>query len=452
MKRLYKLDAWQAASLLARREITSEDLVRSCLERIEEREPLIHAFAHLNPDAAISQARALDAGAIRGLLHGIPFGVKDLFDTADAPTAYGSPIYAGFQPLTDSAAVAHCRAAGGVMMGKTVTTELANMQPTAFVASAQCNAPTTCNPHNTDHTPGGSSSGSAAAVADFMLPLALGTQTAGSLIRPAAFCGVVGFKPSHNRIAKAGVKSLSETLDTIGGFARSVRDVALLASVLTGDARMAHQPCFADVDGSQANVDAALRGIRIGLCQTPEWHLADGDTQAAWTLATQLLRSVKLSMLELPVALSKLVAVQKDIQAFETARSLIPENRQTPNRLRAPLQALLAYGESISGEAHAANLLTTHYARQQAADLFNDVDVILAPSTIGAAPHGLAHTGDPLFCRTWTLLGLPCVHLPFAMSANGLPVGLQLIGAYGQDHTLLAAAHWLHHALARQVA
>ncbi len=427
MKRPRELDAWEAASLLASRDITSEDLVRSCLEHIHEREPLIHVFTHINPEAAIKQARALDTGAIRGLLHGIPFGVKDLFDTADAPTCYGSPIYAGHQPLADSAAVAQCRAAGGIMLGKTVTTELANMQPTTD----------TRNPHNTDHTPGGSSSGSAAAVADFMLPIALGTQTAGSIIRPAAFCGVVGFKPSHNRIAKAGVKSLSETLDTIGGFARNVRDVALLTSVLTGDARMILQP----------NVDVALQGIRLGLCQTPEWHLADNDTQTAWAQALQLLQSAKLSKLVLPASLSNLVAVQKDIQAFETARSLLPENRETPNRLSAPLQTLLAYGETISGEAHAANLLTTQHARQQAEDLFKDVDVILAPSTIGAAPQGLAHTGDPLFCRTWTLLGLPCIHLPFTKSVNGLPMGLQLVGRYGQDHQLLSAAHAVHTAM-----
>jgi Asp-tRNA(Asn)/Glu-tRNA(Gln) amidotransferase A subunit family amidase len=443
-RRLHKLGAWEAAFLLACREITSEDLVRACLDHIHDREPFIHAFAHLNPDAAIKQARTLDAGAYRGLLHGIPFGVKDLFDTADSPTSYGSPIYAGYQPMVDSAAVAHCRAAGGVMMGKTVTTELANMQPTVFVESTRSHAPTTRNPHNLDHTPGGSSSGSAAAVADFMLPLALGTQTAGSLIRPAAFCGVVGFKPSHNRIAKAGVKSLAETLDTIGGFARSVRDVALLASVLTGDARIAHQSCFAELDASKANLDKALHGLRFGLCPTPEWHLTDTDTQAAWALAAQLLKNAKLSKLELPTQLSDLIAVQKDIQAFETARSLLPENRQVPNRLSAPLQALLTHGETISGEVHAANLLRTQHARRQAEDLFRDVDVILAPSTLGAAPHGLVHTGDPLFCRTWTLLGLPCIHLPFTKSANGLPIGLQLIGSYGQDHKLLAAAHVVH--------
>lgn len=452
-KQLHKLGAWEAASLLACREITSEELVRSCLERISEREPLIHAFAHLNPDTAILQARALDADAIRGVLHGIPFGVKDLFDTSDSPTSYGSPIYTGFQPLTDAAAVAHCRAAGGVMMGKTVTTELANMQPTAYVASNNADSDvviTTRNPHNLECTPGGSSSGSAAAVADGMLPLALGTQTAGSLIRPAAFCGVVGFKPSHNRVAKAGVRSLSETLDTVGGFARSVRDAALLASVLTGDDRMANQICFADADGSKANIDKVLRDIRIGLCQTPEWNLTDDDTQSVWSFAVESLQNTKLSKLELPAALSHLVALQKDIQAFETARSLLPENRLKPNRLSVPLQTLLAYGETISGETHTANLLSVLRARQQADDLFKDADVILAASTIGAAPHGLAHTGDPLFCRTWTLLGLPCIHLPFAKAKNGLPLGLQLIGRYGQDHKLLAAAHTIHLQLLRQ--
>jgi Asp-tRNA(Asn)/Glu-tRNA(Gln) amidotransferase A subunit family amidase len=451
---LYQLDAWDAASLLARREITAEALVRSCLERILDRQPLIHAFAYLNPKAAIKQAQALDAGGILGLLHGIPFGVKDLFDTQDAPTSYGTSIYAGYQPKMDAAAVAYCSAAGGVMMGKTVTTELANMQPTAYVESSHAvttqhkeRAVTTHNPHHLAHTPGGSSSGSAAAVADFMLPLALGTQTAGSLIRPAAFCGVVGFKPSHNRIAKAGVKSLSETLDTIGCFARSVRDVALMSSVLTGDIRIALQPCFADVPAFNANLDVALQCIRIGVCQTPEWRLVGADTQVTWALALRLLQNAKLSTLKLTAELSHLVALQKDIQAFETARSLFSENCQIPNRLSGPLQALLASGEMISSEQHDANLRTTYQARQQAQDLFSDVDVILAPSTVGAAPHGLAQTGDPLFCRTWTLLGLPCIHLPFTKAANGLPMGLQLVGAYGQDHKLLAAAHVVHAAL-----
>ena len=421
---LHRLQAWQAAGLIARRELTAEDLVRACLDRISEREPQVAAFVHIDADAALAAARQLDAGPLRGLLHGLPFGVKDLFDTFDLPTAYGSPIYSGQQPLADAAAVALCREAGAVLIGKTVTTELANMFPGA-----------TRNPHNLAHTPGGSSSGSAAAVADAMLPLALGTQTAGSLIRPAAFCGVVGYKPSHNRVPKAGVKSLSETLDTVGGFARSVRDVALLGAVLTGDARLADPAAF-----SQPMTP------RIGFCQTPEWALADSDTQQVWAQAEQALGAHGRPM-TLPLELSGLVAVQKAVQAFETARSLSHERLRHPEQLSAPLRALIAEGLAISGEAHAHHLLLTALARRQVQALFGSCDVLLAPSSIGEAPAGLDGTGDPLFCRSWTLLGLPCVHLPFARGRNGLPLGLQLVGAYGDDHRLLAAAHWVHERL-----
>lgn len=422
----HQLEAWQAAALLARRELKAVDLVRACLERIAEREPQVQAFVHLRADAALKRAAELDAGAVRGLLHGLPFGVKDLFDTFDLPTAYGSPIYAGQQPPADAAAVALCREAGAVLLGKTVTTELANMFPGV-----------TRNPHNSAHTPGGSSSGSAAAVADAMLPLALGTQTAGSLIRPAAFCGVVGYKPSHNRVPKAGVKSLSETLDTVGGFARSVRDVALLGAVLTGDARLADPANFA---GTEAP--------RIGLCQTPEWALADGDTQRAWAQAETALAGHSVLMV-LPPELRGLVAVQQAVQAFETARSLSDERLRNRDQLSAALQSLIATGLAISGEAHGQNLLATAFARRQAQALFGPYDVLLAPSTIGEAPRGLDGTGDPLFCRGWTLLGLPCVHLPFARGRHGLPVGLQLVGAHGDDHRLLAAAHWVHQRLSQ---
>ncbi len=422
---LHQLEAWQAAALLARRELRAVDLVRACLDRISEREPEVLAFVQLNADAALARARDLDAGPVRGLLHGLPFGVKDLFDTFDMPTGYGSPVYAGQQPPADAAAVALCREAGAVLLGKTVTTELANMFPGV-----------TRNPHHPQHTPGGSSSGSAAAVAAAMLPLALGTQTAGSLIRPAAFCGVVGYKPSHNRVPKAGVKSLSETLDTVGGFARSVRDVALLGAALTGDARLADPAAFEQTAAP-----------RIAWCRTPEWAQADGDTQQAWAQAEKLLAGHGHA-LTLPDGLSGLVAVQKAVQAFETARSLSHERLHHGQQLSIPLQALIADGLAISGETHALNLQATARARQQAQALFDGCDVILAPSSMGAAPAGLDGTGDPLFCRSWTLLGLPCVHLPFARGSQGLPVGLQVIGAFGDDHRLLAAAHWLHQRLA----
>jgi Asp-tRNA(Asn)/Glu-tRNA(Gln) amidotransferase A subunit family amidase len=423
---LHQLSASHAAALLARRELSAVDLVRACLDRVAEREPQVQAFVHLSADAALAQARALDAGPLRGLLHGLPFGVKDLFDTADMPTAYGSPIYAQHQPVANAAAVALCRAAGAVLVGKTVSTELANMFPSV-----------TRNPHHLAHTPGGSSSGSAAAVADGMLALALGTQTAGSLIRPAAFCGVVGYKPSHNRVPRAGVKSLSETLDTVGGFARSVRDVALLGAVLTGDARLSHPDNFAQTSAP-----------RIGLCPTPEWPQADADTQQAWAQAEKALAGHAVAM-DLPPALHGLVAVQKTVQAYETARSLSHEYQHHRTRLSAPLQALIAEGLAISGEAHAQALQATLRARKQAAALLDGYDVLLAPSSVGEAPASLASTGDPVFCRSWTLLGLPCVHLPFARGRNGLPVGLQLVGAYGEDHRLLAAAHWVHERLTR---
>ena len=423
---LHQLDAWRAALLLARREIKAVDLLRACLERIAVRETQVHAFVQLNADAALKRAGQLDAGAVRGLLHGLPFGVKDVFDTFDLPTAYGSPMYAGQQPWADAAAVALCREAGAVLLGKTVTTELANMVPGA-----------TRNPHHLDHTPGGSSSGSAAAVADCMLPLALGTQTAGSLIRPAAFCGVVGYKPSHNRVAGAGVKRLSETLDVVGGFGRSVRDVALLGAVLTGDTRLADPGAYAQPTPP-----------RIGLCQTPEWEFADSDTQQAWAQAEQALAGYGVAMV-LPAELCGLVAVQKEVQAWETARSLSHERRQHPGQISVPLNALIADGLSMEGVAHMHNLRATARARRRVQTLFNTHDVLLAPSSIGEAPAGLGSTGDPLFCRTWTLLGLPCVHLPFARGRTGLPVGLQLVGAYGDDHRLLAAAHWVHERLTR---
>ena len=427
--KLNQLDAWQAATLLARRELRALDLVRACLDRVAERDGEVHAFAHLDPDAALAQARALDAGPLRGLLHGLPLGVKDLFDTADAPTAYGSPIYAGHRPAADAAAVALCREAGALVLGKTVSTEFAYFHP----------GPTR-NPHNLAHTPGGSSSGSAAAVADRMLPLALGTQTAGSIIRPAAYCGVVGYKPSWGRVPRAGVKSLSEALDTVGGFGRSVRDVALLGAVLTGDARL-----------SEGLAAAAPPAPRLGLCRTPDWPAADADTQRAWGQATAALAPhvARMADVALPGELPDLTALQKAVMAFEMARALSHERVRHRDRLSERLQALLDDGLAISGAEHVANLARTAAAQRCIDTLFDRFDVLLAPSATGEAPAGIDATGDPLFCRGWTLLGLPCVHLPFATGEHGLPIGLQLVGRWGQDHHLLATAQWLHERLLR---
>jgi len=423
---LLELDASQAAVLLARRELKSEDLVRACLERISAREGDIHAFAQLDPVSALAQARALDAGPIRGPLHGLPLGVKDLFDTADLATSYGSAIYAGHRPSIDAAAVALCREAGAVVMGKTVTTEFAYFQPGP-----------TCNPHNPLHTPGGSSSGSAAAVADRMLPLALGTQTAGSIIRPAAYCGVVGYKPSLGFVSGAGVKSLSQTLDVVGGFGRSVRDVGLLGTVLTGDARLS--------DLGEATAP------RIGLCQTATWPQADADTQRAWEMATQALTrdTGECKDALVPHNFGELIQLQKDVMAFEMARALSHERLRHRERLSERLVTLLDEGMDIDGATHAANLARTADWRLRIDTLFEQHDVLLTPSATGEAPAGITATGDPLFCRSWSLLGLPSVHLPFTTGAKGLPIGLQLVGRFGEDHKLLAAAHWVHQRLTR---
>lgn len=348
---LLDLSAWQAATLLTRRELTSLDLVRACLDRITERDGEIHAFVSLDPDAALAAARSLDAGPVRGLLHGLPLGVKDLFDTADFASTYGSAIYAEHRPPADAAAVALCREAGAVLLGKTVSTEFAYFQPGP-----------TCNPRNPAHTPGGSSSGSAAAVADGMLALALGTQTAGSIIRPAAYCGVVGYKPSHGRVSRSGVKSLSETLDVVGGFGRSVRDVALLGAVLSGDINLSN---WAEPDAP-----------RIGLCQTPAWPQADADTRRAWAQATAALAPLAATCMDvqLPTDFATLVPLQKEVMAFEMARALSHERIHHRARLSTPLNALLDEGMAISGATHGANLARTADWRLRIDALFGQQD------------------------------------------------------------------------------
>lgn len=421
---LNELDASAAARQLQRREISAEQLVRACLDRIEAREPAVQAWTHVAADAALARARELDSGPIRGLLHGLPIGVKDLFDTADMPTSYGSPIYAQHQPAADAAAVALCREAGAIVLGKTVTTEFATFHPGK-----------THNPHRSGHTPGGSSSGSAAAVADYMVPLAFGTQTAASVIRPAAFCGVVGYKPSYGSIVRAGIKSLSESLDTVGVFGRSVADVALFVAALTGDQRLL------DLDG--------VSGARIGICRTHEWPHADADTQAVLQQGSATLARAGALLVDvaLPDLLSSMVQVQIDIMAYEAARSLADERIRHASSLSSELSTMLAAGMAISAARHQENLAAAVHGRQLIDAGFKGCDVLLAPSTIGVAPAGLNVTGNPVFSRMWTLLGLPCVHLPFATGAHSLPLGLQIIGRFGADRKMLQIAHWVHRQL-----
>jgi Asp-tRNA(Asn)/Glu-tRNA(Gln) amidotransferase A subunit family amidase len=414
-----RFSATDALQRLLRRELSAESLLRACLARIAERDPEVHAFVCLDAEAALAHARALDAGAVRGPLHGLPLGVKDIIDTFDLPTECGSPIHAGRRPGSDAAVVALCRAAGAVVVGKTVTTEFANMTP----------GPTR-NPHHLGHTPGGSSSGSAAAVADFMLPLALGTQTAGSIIRPAACCGIVGYKPSFGRVPRAGVKQNADSMDTVGGFARTVADAALLGAVLTGDGRLADE--------------RVPDTLRIGLVQGPDWAEAEPDIRAIWEHAVHTLSPAakRCEDAPLPEGFADVAAVQAALQAYETAAALADEHLRHRERLSPALVALLDAGPAIDATTVAAHRARAARWRLEVDALFDRFGVLLTPSAVDEAPEGLQHTGDPIFCRPWSLLGLPCVHLPFARGATGLPVGLQLVGRLGDDHRLLAAAQW----------
>jgi Asp-tRNA(Asn)/Glu-tRNA(Gln) amidotransferase A subunit family amidase len=422
MGALNTLSAVEAARQLAAKKITSEALVRDCLERIAAREGEVRAWEHLDREAALKQARAADAGPGRGLLHGLPIGVKDLIDTVDMPTTYGSPIYAGHRPAWDAPCVALTRAAGGIVIGKTVSTEFAVMHPGK-----------TRNPHNPEHTPGGSSSGSAAAVADYMVPLAFGTQTAGSIIRPAAFCGVVGYKPSFGLISRVGVKALSDTLDTVGTLARTVPDAALFAAALTGrHDLLVEKPLTAKP--------------RIGICRTYEWKQAQPETVAALESAAQRLAAAGAPVREvkLPPTYASLVQAQTDIMYVEQAQSLAYERLTHWSQISARLQGILEAGLKVTPERYDAAQTLARNCRRTLADVFTDCDVLLAPSAPGAAPAGLDMTGDPVFDRIWTLLRTPCVNIPVASAVNGLPVGLQVIGAFGSDAQTLAVAHWLH--------
>jgi Asp-tRNA(Asn)/Glu-tRNA(Gln) amidotransferase A subunit family amidase len=417
---LHEQSASALVPQLERREITSEQLVHACLERIQAREGDVQAWEYLAADSALEQARQLDRRPVQGLLHGIPIAVKDLFDTADMPTTYGSSIYASHKPIADAAAVALCRAQGGLMLGKTVTTEFATFKPGK-----------TRNPHGITHTPGGSSSGSAAAVADCMVPLAFASQTAASVIRPAAFCGVVGYKPSFGLVNRTGVKALSDTLDTIGFIARSVDDVALFAAATTGDRGLLQ------LDVSHAP--------RIAMCHTHEWPHADEDTHKAFEHSARVLAlaGIPIRELELPLLFSQLMQAQKEIMAFDVVRSLAHERIRQPHLLSDQLNQVINTGLEISVERHYANLQLAQSARGMVSNAFGAFEVLLAPSAIGEAPDTLTQTGDPVFSRVWTLLGLPCVHLPFFKGRTGMPVGLQVVGRHGEDKVVLRVAKWL---------
>ncbi|MSQ70533.1 MAG: amidase [Betaproteobacteria bacterium] len=422
---LNRLSATEAARLLARRELTAEALVRACLERIAEREAVVQAWVYLDEGQALEQARALDRGALRGLLHGLPVGVKDIFDTHDMPTQYGSPIYQGHRPAADASSVALTRRAGGVILGKTVTTEFATFSPNK-----------TRNPHNPAHTPGGSSSGSAAGVADWMMPLAFGTQTVGSTIRPASYCGIVGYKPTYNLLQKSGVKPEADTLDTIGVFGRTVPDVALFAAGLT------------DLKNLQAGMD---RPPRIGLCRTHEWNSVQPDMAAAFDSAGGRLAAAGAVVRDfsLPASFAGLLAAQQEILWYENARCFGDEYLRHPELLTPGLRERCAKGFARDPADYLKALHFSRVCRDKIDDALGDCDVLLAPAATGEAPKGLGSTGDPAMNAVWTVLHTPCVTVPVATGTNGLPLGLQAVGRIGDDGRTLACAQWVHERLGR---
>lgn len=395
----------------------SEALVSACLERISQREREVHAWAWIDPAKALDEARQRDQEAPRSPLHGVPVGIKDVIDTADMPTEYNSPIYRGHQPKWDAACVTLLRRAGCVILGKTATTEFANNHP----------APTR-NPHNLQHTPGGSSSGSAAAVADRMVPLALGTQTGGSVIRPGAYCGVAACKPSFGSINRAGLKFVSESLDTIGVFARAAQDLGPLLQVLTGRAA-ASQPTAKP---------------RIGLCRTPRWRDADAETQANLDQAAQLLAraGAQVRDVELPSGSQALFDRHSAIMGYESARALAWEYTQFPQQISSTLRPRLEAGWKVTRQDYDEVRSIARDCRRRLADQLREVDFLLTPSAPGAAPASLASTGDAVFNRAWTLFGVPCVTLPFGKAANGLPLAVQLVGAFDDDMKLVEWAQW----------
>jgi Asp-tRNA(Asn)/Glu-tRNA(Gln) amidotransferase A subunit family amidase len=418
---LNTLTASEIIHAVASGEATCEAVVRACLERIDAREMDIHAWASVDRELALARARELDRGPPRGPLHGVPIGVKDIIDTADLPTEMGSPIYRGHRPATDAACVGLTRAAGAVILGKTVTCEFAGMTPG-----------TTANPHNLAHTPGGSSSGSGAAVADFMVPVAFGTQTGGSVIRPAAYCGVFGFKPTFGAFNRRGVYPAAESLDTLGLIARSLDDLELLSAVL--ELRPVAAPIVTD------------SAPRVGLCRTPLWQTAQAETVAAVEDAAARLAKAGAWVQEivLPDEFAGLrFAARETINNYERAAAMAYEWSSHREAISERLRKRIELGRAMPHAEYVAALRLGEECRARLPAVFEEVDVLLTPCANGEAPRGLGETGDPGLQAIWTILHVPALTLPTHRGPNGLPVGIQLVAARHADQRLFGCARWI---------
>jgi Asp-tRNA(Asn)/Glu-tRNA(Gln) amidotransferase A subunit family amidase len=418
----HRLPATTLARLIDAGELTAEAVVQSCLDHIRERDPVVRAWVHLDRDQALAAARECDRTAKSGLLRGVPFGIKDIFDTARMPSGYGSPIYAGCRPSFDASAVSLPRAQGAILLGKTVTTEFANRHP----------GPTS-NPHNREYSPGGSSSGSAAAVADFMVPLSIGTQTGGSVIRPAAYCGVVGFKPSYGLFPPAGMHPNTESLDTVGAMARSVEDIALFRAALMAIPYEAPQ-----MPG---------RPPRLALCRTMHWDRARPEGKAILDDAAGRLRAAGAEIVEseLPAECADIAEIQRRHSAYEAPRGHAPELHRHAALLSDDLLAngRIAAGRELSLDDFRAAWRAADRARAAANAWAGGFDAVLTLPAPGQAPKGLGSTGDAIFNGLWTVLYMPCLTLPAGSGPDGLPVGVQLVGRRHDDGRLLDIGLWV---------
>jgi Asp-tRNA(Asn)/Glu-tRNA(Gln) amidotransferase A subunit family amidase len=438
--KLTDLTAVEARDRMVKGEFTAEVYVTACLDAIAAREEDIQAWVHLDRAHALAQARAVDqqraSGKGTGALHGLPVGIKDIIDTADMPTQNGSPIFKGYQPAKDASCVAQIRAAGGIAMGKTVTTELANVMPNK-----------TRNPHNSGHTPGGSSSGSAAAVGAKTIPLALGTQTGGSVIRPASFCGIYGMKPTLGLISRSGVTLQAHTLDTIGVYGRSLADLAMIT-----DALSAHDPSDAvSYTRARPNLSGILaQGLgvtpRFGFLKSPAWPQAEPAAQEALTAFVKKLGGV-VEDVEV-AALNGVIEHQANIMGGENSAYYGPLLARHPEGVSDRLTARLAIGAKVPASDYIRSLVARETIYGAVEKTLGTYTAFITLPSCGPAPKTLESTGNAVFNAMWTYLGVPCVTLPL-MSVGGLPLGVQVVGMRRDEGRLLAAARWLEETVAK---
>lgn len=435
--RLTGLTATDTARQIAGGLLSSEDHVRACLARIEETEPTVQAWAHLDAEFALEQAREADLRRMRGLpcgpLHGVAVGIKDIIDVAGLPTEDGTVLHAGRLPRHDATVVSRLRAAGAVILGKTVTTELASYAPGK-----------TRNPHDPEHTPGGSSSGSAAAVAAGQVPAALGSQTNGSIIRPASFCGVYGFKPSFGLVPRGGVLRLSRALDHVGVLARSLEDVALLTECIAGcdESDPDTQPPRARPPLAAVLAQEPPMPPKLALARTPFWDRLEADARGAFEELAESLGS-HAEPFELPESAARAIDWHRTIFEADLAASLELEYDRGAEKLSASMRGQIERGRQVTAVDYHKALARIEIVNAGFEELFDRFDAIVTPATLGTAPKGLAATGDPLLATLWTYCGMPAVSLPLARGESGLPLGMQLVGARGDDARLLRTARWL---------